>query len=122
MADATFNMTKGATTARKTMLALLNVGTSSSSPTWAPMGISVEDSSNGGNLRGIADMAKAMSTVGQIKRLMSGKDPGQAVEALSKTNPQFAEFYAKNKDRAVNDILAEYGIDPEGFKSFLSMF
>lgn len=77
---------------------------------------------NGGNLRGIADMAKAMSTVGQIKRLMSGKDSGQAVEALSKTNPQFAEFYAKNKDRAVNDILAEYGIDPEGFKSFLSMF
>lgn len=75
-----------------------------------------------GNLRGIADMAKAMSAVGQIKRLMSGKDPGQAVEALSNTNPQFAEFYAKNKDRAVNDILAEYGIDPEGFKSFLSMF
>lgn len=45
MADATFNMTKGATTARKTMLALLNVGTGATNPTWAPMGISVEDSS-----------------------------------------------------------------------------
>lgn len=45
MADATFNMTKGATTARKTMLALLNVGTGASNLTWAPMGISVEDSS-----------------------------------------------------------------------------
>ena len=75
-----------------------------------------------GNLRGIADMAKAISTVGRIKQLLSGKNPEQAIEYLSKMNPQFAKIYAKCKDRSVNDILAEYGIDPEGFKSFLSMF
>lgn len=76
----------------------------------------------GKSLKGIRDMARAMSTVGQIRKLISGKDPAQVAQVLAKTNPQFAAFWDKNASRPLNDVLQEYGIDAEGFQSFLSLF
>lgn len=61
-------------------------------------------------------MARAMSTVGQIRKLISGKDPAQVAQVLAKTNPQFAAFWDKNASRPLNDVLQEYGIDAEGFQ------
>ena len=46
----------------------------------------------------------------------------QVAQVLAKTNPQFAAFWDKNASRPLNDVLQEYGIDAEGFQSFLSLF
>lgn len=45
MADYEFNTTEGQTIDRALLIAYLNTGTSSSSPTWSPIGKRVEDSS-----------------------------------------------------------------------------
>ena len=45
MADYEFNTTEGQTINRALLIAYLNTGTSSSSPTWSPIGKRVEDSS-----------------------------------------------------------------------------
>ena len=45
MADYEFNTTDGQTIDRALLIAYLNTGTSSSSPTWSPIGKRVEDSS-----------------------------------------------------------------------------
>ena len=58
----------------------------------------------GKSLKGIRDMARAMSTVGQIRKLISGKDPAQVAQVLAKTNPQFAAFWDKNASRPLNDF------------------
>ena len=45
MEDYEFNTTEGQTIDRALLISYLNTGTSSSSPTWSPIGKRVEDSS-----------------------------------------------------------------------------
>lgn len=70
----------------------------------------------------IRDMARAVKIAGQVKKLISGKDPSQVVNILANTNPQFAEFWQKNANRPIQDVLKDYGIDPDGFQEFLKLF
>lgn len=54
---------------------------------------------------------------GIVKMLKS--DPDQAFNAMLNNNPQFADFYNKNKDKPIEQVAREYNIDLGAIKSIL---
>lgn len=55
-----------------------------------------------------------LGNVGQIAdivRTLKNGNPQEIVSNLAKSNPQFAQFYAANKDKSVEQILRDNGVD-----------
>lgn len=55
-----------------------------------------------------------LGNVGQIAdivRTLKNGNPQEIVSNLAKTNPQFARFYEANKDKSVEQVLRDNGVD-----------
>lgn len=73
-------------------------------------------------MKGFAPMGKAQSmmrTIGEVKHMLSGKDPNAVFNMLARQNPQFASFVSANKGKSPEQIARENGLDWDMVKSFL---
>lgn len=54
-----------------------------------------------------------------IDFLKNINNPEQAARELASRNPQFADFYNKNKNKRPEDIAREYGVNLDDIYKFL---
>lgn len=54
-----------------------------------------------------------------IKNMLYGKDPNAVYNQLMSTNPQFSNFVNQNKDKSVEQIAQENGIDLNMIRNIL---
>lgn len=59
-----------------------------------------------------------LQKMNMIKNMMNGS-PQTMFENMLNTNPQFQQFYNANKNKTIEQIASENGIDYQMFKSFL---
>ena len=71
-------------------------------------------------LQNLAGPNNLFQRLGQIKQMMSGKDPNAMFDQMMQSNPQFAQFVNANKGKSAEQICQENGIDLNMVKSFFS--
>ena len=47
----------------------------------------------------------------QLLQMLKSKDPQELMHIMMDSNPQFAQFYAQNKGKPVEQVAQEHGID-----------
>jgi hypothetical protein len=61
-----------------------------------------------------------IKSIQPILSLLKTKNPSEALTMLQNSNPQFKEFYEANKNRKVEDVAKQYGIDMSLIKQLLN--
>lgn len=54
----------------------------------------------------------SLSGLSQLASILKG-DPNAAYQNMLKTNPQFAKFVEDNKNKPIEQVAKENGIDPQ---------
>lgn len=52
-----------------------------------------------------------LSSAMQIMNLLRSGNPNQMLNQMISNNPQFRDFYEKNKNKSVEQIASDYGVD-----------
>jgi len=60
-----------------------------------------------------------MSNLITAKQMLQGKNPNAVLNNMLQNNPQFKQFYEIDKDKTVEQIANEYGIDYNQIKALL---
>lgn len=61
----------------------------------------------------------SLSQLSELKQLLQGNDPKEVAMRLAQRNPAFAQFVQENKDKTVEQIASDYGVDINLIKNFL---
>ena len=62
-------------------------------------------------------MGSVLDRVSAIKSMISGKNPNDVLNTMLQTNPQFAQFYDANKNKPIEQIASENGVNLDTLKS-----
>ena len=57
--------------------------------------------------------------IGDVVRALKNGDPQEIASNLIKTNPEFAKFYEANKDKSVEQLLRDNGVNLDTIMRFL---
>lgn len=57
------------------------------------------------------NMQKQMNSVSNLVNALKNGNPSYMYEVMMKNNPQFRSFVEENKDKTVDEIARNYGID-----------
>lgn len=60
-----------------------------------------------------------LSTVNQIRQMLSGGNTDAVYQELMQNNPQFSQFVAANKDKTIEQIARENNIDLSAVKRLI---
>lgn len=70
-----------------------------------------------GNNQG-GPMSDPQSFVNSLRQMVGG-NPDAAMASMMRTNPQFADFVQRNRNKTPEQIAADYGIDLGPMRKFL---
>lgn len=60
-----------------------------------------------------------MGKIQQIMGMLRGGNPAEIAANLARQNPQFAQFVEANKNKTVEQLAQEYGIDMNMLRSLM---
>lgn len=59
----------------------------------------------------IANGLNSFGKIQQIMNMLRGGNPAEIAANMARQNPEFAKFVEANKNKSVQDLANEYGID-----------
>ena len=59
----------------------------------------------------LGNMSNPLSQMTQLAKMLNGGNPQQFAMNMIQNNPQFKQFYEANKNKTIDQIASENGID-----------